>query len=128
MNEFARSGLAVNQLPSVSAADNDKILAVKDGVWAVAENSGGGTGGGGLLVNVTEQGDASVCDKTAGEIMTVVEAGGSVVFKTYEAEDELYTYAIVSTAQTTPDNYYFTAAGVQYSADSAEDYPATSGK
>lgn len=85
---------------------------------------GGGGGAGGMLVNVTRQGDDLVCDKTAGEIMAVVEAGGSVVFKFEDDGD--YMYKPLGTASITSGEYQF-SAGVQFTADSANDYPAARG-
>ena len=86
---------------------------------------GGGSGGGGLLVIVTQQGEAQVCDKTAGEMAAVIEAGGSVVFK---IEDEgSYLYVPLGRAAIASVGYYFFAAGMQFTADSADDYPIANG-
>lgn len=41
MNQFARPGLAVTELPPVNADDNGKVLGVSDGAWAKVAASGG---------------------------------------------------------------------------------------
>ena len=128
MNEFARPGLAEEKLPPVSTADNDKVLTVDGGVWkAKTPSGGGGTGGGGLLVNVTydDTTETYTCDKTAGEIMAVFEAAGSVVFKTENDGD--YMYAPLERASITSSGYQFSDGVRNYTADSANDYPTMGG-
>lgn len=41
MNQFARPGLAVTELPPVNADDNGKVLGVSDGAWTKVAASGG---------------------------------------------------------------------------------------
>lgn len=123
-------------LTTCNALDTGTVFVAYGGVWYEqpvywadpgSGGGGGGTGAGGLLVNATKQGNAWVCDKTAGEIMAVLEAGGSVVFKTEEDGD--YTYGALTKVETDLDsNYYFHVAAKTYTATSADDYPSTSGK
>lgn len=97
------------------------------GTPQIGDSGGGGGGGGagGLLVNVTQQGNNQICDKTAGEMVAVIEAGGSVVFKIEDEGD--YLYVPLGRAAIASDGYYFFAAGIQYTAASADDYPIANG-
>lgn len=83
---------------------------------------GGGGGGGGLLINVEKQDDLLVCDKTAGEMVTALDAGSTLIFKK-EVEGE-YTYSSLYEAYITPGSYYTFQAGTEYEAESADDYPS----
>ena len=84
-----------------------------------------GGGGGGLLVNVTTQDEVSVCDKTAGEIMAVIEAGGSVVFKSVTIDG--HGYYPLTLASIESSGYYF-SGNTNFVATSANDYPTSGGK
>lgn len=66
MNAFAKPNLAVDQIPSASAADKDKVLTIdENGVPVWAENQGGGSSGGGVLIVTDTHG---TLDKTWQEI------------------------------------------------------------
>ena len=54
------------RLPTVSTADNDKILKVVEGEWKKAEGGGGDI----LIVNISQSGGRRYLDKTYAEIMT----------------------------------------------------------
>lgn len=107
MNQFARPGLAVTELPSfnendngkilkingesgklgweqqdgllpqVTSADNGKVLAVENGAWAASEQ------GKKFIVTLTptvETGMEGVTDKTGAEIYQAYEEGKEIVF------------------------------------------------
>jgi hypothetical protein len=53
-NIFSNPGLAVGQLPGVTASDSGKTLVVNEnGEWVVGDSGGGGSGAGSLIVHVT---------------------------------------------------------------------------
>lgn len=104
MNQFARPGLAVTELPPVNADDNGKVLGVSDGAWAKVAASGGsdlpddpaqdgtynlqntvssgtgtlswasGSSGGGVL-EISVDSDTSALNKTWQEIHDAVMSG-----------------------------------------------------
>jgi hypothetical protein len=89
-----------------------------------ANMAGGSSGGGVLVVNVTADPETgfSVCDKTAGEIMAVADAGGSVVFKEAD-ENGRYIDYIASATYNNGLGYIFNTGDGSYKAESANDYP-----
>lgn len=124
-------------LTTCNALDTGTVFVAYGGVWyeqpvywadpgsGGGGGGGGGGGAGGLIVNVTkQQDDTRICDKTAGEIMAVVEVGGSVVFKTENDGD--YMYKPLEVAAIMSGTYQFSAS-LTYTADSADDYPITGG-
>lgn len=97
-------------------------------IKAFGGSGGGSSGGGGLVVNVTvdPETDAKVCDKTAGEIWAVANAGGTVVFKI--ADENGSAIDCMAYAEHNGPNYTFnTGMYDMYSAESANDYPKTDG-
>lgn len=78
-------------------------------------------GGGGLLVTVTESGDARILDKTGREIKAVADMGGSVVFYypnsaggtyQYPTSMQLNTDSVVIRTAFNPGNSAFTASSL----------------
>lgn len=153
MNEFAKPGLANDQLPSVSATDNGKVLTVADGKWAVGNASGGtevaanptlaGTeadltglqvgdtkykvpeGGGGVVLVVNETLDATVTlDKTWQEIFDAASTG--VVFIVAVEEMEVQT-KLVASVYVNEGTYYLEDDSSRYATNSASGYPTLSG-
>ena len=95
MNEFARPNLAVDQLPPANSADKDKVLTIDaNGVPVWAENSGGGSGGGVLMIEYDEA--LGSYNKTFREVETAFLAGTTVIWYadtingTYFLMDGLY--------------------------------------
>ena len=77
-NIFSNPGLAVGQLPGVTASDSGKTLVVNEnGEWVVGDSGGGGSGAGGnvFVVTVTD-GETSghEADATFSEIIAAIEA------------------------------------------------------
>lgn len=68
MNQFARPGLAVTQLPSFNENDKGKVLTInsESGALGWEEGSGGGGSGGGVLV--LHEDESGALDKTWQEI------------------------------------------------------------
>lgn len=99
---------------------------------AIAKGGGGGggsSGGGVLVVNLTydPEIEGRVCDKTAGEIMAVADAGGSVAFK--EAVENATYIEYLAFVEYSNGGYSFSGAyGSTYSATSASDYPQSGTK
>ena len=93
------------------------------------QSGGGGSSGGGVLVvnlTVDPETDNELCDKTAGEIMAVADAGGTVVFKI--ADENGSTIDYMTSAEYNNQIYTFrTGASAEYSAESASDYPISGG-
>jgi hypothetical protein len=100
MNEFARPGLAEEKLPPVSTADNDKVLTVDGGVWKAKAPSGGGAGGGVLVVHYDENG---VLDKTWQEIHDAVVAGQFIVIQSENDDGIFWNY--ISSVESSSDYY-----------------------
>lgn len=98
-------------------------------IKAFGGSGGGSSGGGVLVVNLTydPENDATVCDKTAGEIMAVADASGIVVFKETDETGSFIEY--MATAEHRNGGYAFNGAlGSAYNAESASDYPTSGGK
>ena len=97
------------------------------GTPQIGDSGGGGGGAGGLLVNVThdEATETDTCDKTAGEMAAVIEAGGSIVFK-YSIIDG-HDYYPLTSASIESSGYYFSGI-TNFEATSANDYPTSCGK
>jgi hypothetical protein len=100
------------------------------GTPQIGDSGGGGGGGtgGGLLVNVIhdEVAGTFTCDKTAGEMAAVLEAGGSIVFKA--SDSDIAYYGLLETATIAPNNYSFAWGINTYDAASADDYPVSGAK
>lgn len=87
MNAFAKPNLAIDQIPSASAADKDKVLTIDaNGVPVWAENQGGGSGGGATIVHASMDTTASVLDMTAGVIFEAAQAGPVILVQTVDGE------------------------------------------
>ena len=149
MNQFARPGLGVTELPPVNADDNGKVLGVSDGAWAKVAASGGsdlpddpaqdgtynlqntvssgtgtlswasGSSSGGVLVVHDVEG---TLDKTWQEIWDAAGTGPAYILlsDSGERDCELITAVIAS------GHSLSTASGVFYAAESANDYPVLS--
>ena len=131
MNEFARPNLAVDQLPPANSADKDKVLTIDaSGVPVWAENSGGGSSGGVLVVGMDA--DTGALDKTWQEIhdadYAVLKANidgmdsWCYLIMTY-ASDDGYEVAFCMTAPENPPSFEV----LPFSADSANGYPVSVG-
>lgn len=81
--------------------------------------------GGVLVVNVNMVGETPTCDKTAGEMAAAYLSGGVVVAVPAESSDYNDNYYLVVWAEWSADGYYHfhTTTGIEYSADTASDYP-----
>lgn len=85
--------------------------------------SGGSSGGGVLVVNVTEpEADLHVCDKTAGEILAACKTGIVVFVETSEDEE---TVRVCTSASLSGGEYTFKpgTANYSYGASSSTGYP-----
>lgn len=136
MNEFARPNLAVDQLPPANSADKDKVLTIDaNGVPVWAENSGGGSGGGVLVVHIDEE--YSALDKTWQEIHDALAQGTSCVTLYTEDDDNVVQGLIASVVTGGPPDLRVytvhaittqgdTVAGETWIATSRDGYPVYS--
>ena len=118
------------ELPTVSSADNGKVLTVANGAWtAVTVNGGGGgSSSSGLLVTVSGSGNSYTCDKTAGEIYDALVAGINPVF----AKDLAFYplgYAVYANAGANGyvSSLFVGTSSIAYIASGRSDYPHTAG-
>lgn len=89
------------------AGDSGKVLtAGPDGTASWQTASGGG---GGLVITVADSSGSKVLNKTAGEIVTALEAGTNIVIKgDIRGEGGLYYFSIVAVGiRETENNYLF---------------------
>lgn len=120
-NIFGKPGLATDQLPSVTSADNDKVLTVKNGKWDKAEPSGGGGGGGSTVVELTYADDVYTSTVKAGALWEAVTTG-AVIFAEKSSGTIVRVVAMTS-ASTSDGAYYFYGGDFELEAASADDYP-----
>ena len=130
MNEFARPNLAVDQLPPANSADKDKVLTIDaNGVPVWAENSGGGSGGGVLVVHIDEE--YSALDKTWQEIHDALAQGTSCV-TLYTEDDDNVVQGLIASVAADESEYVVVFADIamggtityyQSTATSADGYP-----
>lgn len=104
-------------LPSVSAEDNGKTLVVDDGEWTVG--SGGGTGGGVLVVNDVN----GTLDKAWKEIYDAITVGKICLIATNEYNTDILT---VATSIATDNNtmYGVKVTDNMYTTNTEDGYPA----
>ena len=93
----------------------------------LAEASGGGTGGGALVVNATMSGSTIVLDKTYKEITSVFTSGGNVVISLPDRQGSENSFAAVVFTEYTELGYAVAASvgisSVQFHAAKEDDYP-----
>jgi hypothetical protein len=120
MNQFARPGLAVTELPSFNENDKGKVLTInsESGALGWEEGSGGGGTGGGVLVVHDVDG---TLDKTYAEIKA---ASNKCVVVVLREDGILY----LSGAYFEDGTYYASFFGYEraedYETDSENGYPA----
>ena len=128
----ATNGMWVNKsapssLPEVTASDKGKYLKANESTGDPEWASGGSSGGGVLVVNVTEpEPDIYVCDKTAAEMYAAMTSGG-IVFVTSASGLENMTGCILA-VYSQENGYFFedSAGDYNFSAKNGTDYPSAS--
>lgn len=116
---LAGNGGGGSSLPTNPAQDGTYALqnTVSSGTSTLSWASGGSSGGGALVVNVT--GAYGVCDKTAGEMFAAFSKGPIII--NYDGEG---VYEIVYSCIIEGTSYTFNTMENQFKASSAEGYPS----
>lgn len=132
MNQFARPGLAVTELPSFNENDKGKVLTInsESGALGWEEGSGGGgTGGGVLVVNM----NAGTLDKTWKEISDAISEKPVIILFAMGYDTTVLYVVGVQQASKPGEKYYVTAFSpiedyassiVTLAANTSGDYPA----
>lgn len=124
-NALGGNGGGGSSLPTNPAQDGTYNLqnTVSSGTSTLSWASGGSSGGGVLVVNVTEpEADLHVCDKTAGDMLAACKTGIVVFVETYEGEENVM---VCTSANFSGGEYSFKpgVANYSYVASSSAGYP-----
>lgn len=100
---------APSGLPEVSATDNGDVLTVVDGAWAAATPSGGGASL--FVVNATGSNEGDTLDKTYSEIRAAVDANQIVRIQQLLDDDAGYSF-FTFLGVSYDDPYYYVSTEV----------------
>lgn len=128
MNQFARPGLGVTELPSFNENDKGKVLTInsESGALGWEEGSGGGSSGGGVLV-VHIDDDTGALNKTWQEITNALKSGTLPVicYETPDGGGSIEQIAITSVESGAYNVFLMSdTSNPALSAESANGYPS----
>ena len=100
----------------------DKLNNIEEGI------SGGGSGGGSLVIHATTEGTIETFDKTCAEVLEAFQSGSPCIIVHGPAyEGDLNTHVtLIYEAYATEDGYAFIDSNTTYNGNAEDDYPYAS--